>query len=69
MENRTLTFWVSNGALPFIQAEFEEGYVSVLRTEDDGTVMISMVVDAVAACKLVIAGSESVRSIYHPAKK
>jgi len=69
MENKTLTFWVSNGVLPFIQEQFEEGYVSVLRTEDDGTVMISMVVDAVAACRLVIAGSESVRSYYQLNRK
>jgi hypothetical protein len=68
MENNTLVFWVSQAALPFIQAEFEEGYVTVLQTENDGTVKISMVVNAVAACKLVIAGGEAVRSIYHPAK-
>ena len=69
MENNALVFWVSSGALPFIQEQFEEGYVSVLRTEDDGTVMISMVVDAVAACRLVIAGSESVRSYYQLNRK
>ncbi len=64
MENKALKFWVSNAALPFIQDQFEEGYVTVIRTEDDGTVLISMVVDAVAACRLVIAGSESVRAYY-----
>jgi hypothetical protein len=69
MENNALVFWVSQAVLPFIQEQFEEGYVSVLRTEDDGTVMISMVVDAVAACRLVIAGSESVRSYYQLNRK
>ena len=69
MEKSKLVFWVSEGTLPFIQEQFEEGYISVLQNENDGTVQISMVVDAVAACKLVIAGAEATRVIYQQIRK
>lgn len=63
MSNNTSRFWISTQIVPFILQEFPEGQVDVISNEEDGTSCISMVLDSLSACRLVIAAQKSGREL------